>query len=130
MRKNARLTKFFSIVQDIHLAKRFYDMAAETSTDAHLPVNIVLFKLHLELFWEKVSSWFSSSPSTSMPPTMSSTPLTPTSEHEQPDPSSIELDSSWDLYLMIALLGLIGALYTMLRQRATLLNRQQAPPVQ
>lgn len=33
--------------QDIHLAKRFYDMAAETSLDAHVPVTLALFKLGL-----------------------------------------------------------------------------------
>merc|ERR1712156_1298454 len=31
--------------KDIHLAKRFYDMAAETSTDAKVPVAIALAKL-------------------------------------------------------------------------------------
>ncbi|OZC11577.1 Sel1 repeat protein [Onchocerca flexuosa] len=30
---------------DIHLAKRFYDMAAETSTDAYMPVSLALMKL-------------------------------------------------------------------------------------
>lgn len=33
--------------QDIHLAKRFYDMAAETSADAKIPVLLALFKLGL-----------------------------------------------------------------------------------
>ena len=33
--------------QDIHLAKRFYDMAAETSTDAKVPVALALAKLSL-----------------------------------------------------------------------------------
>ncbi|VDN07580.1 unnamed protein product [Thelazia callipaeda] len=33
------------INKDIHLAKRFYDMAAETSTDAYMPVNLALLKL-------------------------------------------------------------------------------------
>ena len=31
--------------QDIHLAKRYYDMAAETSNDAHIPVILALCKL-------------------------------------------------------------------------------------
>jgi len=31
--------------RDIHLAKRFYDMASETSVDAHIPVSIALAKL-------------------------------------------------------------------------------------
>ncbi|EFO20001.1 Sel1l protein [Loa loa] len=33
------------INKDIHLAKRFYDMAAETSADAYMPVNLALMKL-------------------------------------------------------------------------------------
>jgi hypothetical protein len=91
-------------------------MAAETSVDAYLPVSIVLFKLHLEFLWENLYSIFSSTPSTP-------TPTTSTNEEQ----STIDLDSSWDLYLIAALLGLIGALYTMRRQRIAL---QQQPPVQ
>ena len=33
--------------RDIHLAKRFYDMAAETSVDAKVPVALALAKLAL-----------------------------------------------------------------------------------
>jgi hypothetical protein len=36
--------KFF---QDIHLAKRCYDMAAETNADAKVPVALALMKLSL-----------------------------------------------------------------------------------
>lgn len=31
--------------QDIHLAKRFYDMAAETSSEAEVPVALAMMKL-------------------------------------------------------------------------------------
>jgi SEL1 protein len=31
--------------QDVHLAKRFYDMAAEASPDAQAPVTLALMKL-------------------------------------------------------------------------------------
>ena len=34
-----------SFFQDMHLAKRFYDLAAEASTDAQVPVALALFKL-------------------------------------------------------------------------------------
>lgn len=34
-------------LQDIHLAKRFYDMAAEASPDAQVPVFLALCKLGL-----------------------------------------------------------------------------------
>ena len=88
-------------------------MAAETSADAYLPVSVILFKLQLELLWENVRSIFSSSPR-------------PTEQQQQ---STIDLESSWDLYLMAALLGLIGALYTMRRQRIAI-QHQPPPPVQ
>jgi len=39
-------------VQDIHLAKRFYDMAAETSIDAKVPVMIALSRLNVYFFME------------------------------------------------------------------------------
>ena len=35
------------MLQDIHLAKRCYDMAAETSADAKVPVALALMKLSL-----------------------------------------------------------------------------------
>lgn len=92
-------------------------MAIETSADAYLPVTIVLFKLHLELLWENLRSLFSSSPRET----------TMKNEGAPAQDSTIDLDSSWDLYLMVALLGLIGALYTMRRQRIAV---QQQPPVQ
>ena len=45
--------------QDIHLAKRFYDMASETSIDAQVPVVLALVKLALfygvDVFSKEVS---------------------------------------------------------------------------
>lgn len=38
---------FHVSLQDIHLAKRFYDMAAEASPDAQVPVFLALCKLGL-----------------------------------------------------------------------------------
>lgn len=43
----ACFTACFICVQDIHLAKRYYDMAAETSADAQVPVALALVKLGL-----------------------------------------------------------------------------------
>ena len=108
-------------------------MAAETSVDAHLPVSIVLLKLHFELLWEKLCSTFfsSSTESTTTTTSTQSTISTPPPTNTNEDSSTLEFDSSWDLYLMVALLGLIGALYTMRRQRAALLRQQgQQQPVQ
>ncbi|CAF4107065.1 unnamed protein product [Rotaria magnacalcarata] len=115
--------KGLGLKRDIHLAKRFYDMAAETSADAYLPVSIVLFKLHLELLLEKFIALFFSS-STEPIPTASTTPST-VDDVDDDHSTSNELYSSWDLYLMAALLGLIGALYTIRRQRAILHQQQQ-----
>jgi len=46
-------------VQDIHLAKRFYDMAAESSVDAQIPVMLALGKLsvHFALEYLKDVCW-------------------------------------------------------------------------
>lgn len=45
--KNSALILGVVPQQDIHLAKRFYDMAAEASPDAQVPVFLALFKLGL-----------------------------------------------------------------------------------
>ena len=45
------LVSFF-FCQDIHLAKRFYDMAAQTSPDAQAPVSLALLKLGVFFTWE------------------------------------------------------------------------------
>ncbi len=86
-------------------------MAIETNADAYLPVAIVLIKLYFQLFFENL---FSSS---------NEKPTTIKQENNSPP---MDFDSSWDLYLMAALLGLIGALFTIRRQRVAL----RQPPVQ
>ncbi|XP_067144721.1 protein sel-1 homolog 1-like isoform X1 [Centruroides vittatus] len=75
--------------QDIHLAKRYYDMAAETSADAQVPVALALTKLGIlysvsyfkEYNWEKLL------------PAVSITRL---------------LGPNWDLYVMTTLAFLLG----------------------
>merc|ERR1719505_270739 len=42
----------FGLKKDIHLAKRFYDMAAEASPDATFPVYLALSKLAMHFTWE------------------------------------------------------------------------------
>jgi SEL1 protein len=44
-----------SAIKDFHLAKRYYDMALETNTEAYLPVVLSLIKLHLKSIWHTVS---------------------------------------------------------------------------
>lgn len=50
----------FICAQDIHLAKRFYDMAAEASPDAQAPVTLALTKLAVmySVDWFNNVSWF------------------------------------------------------------------------
>lgn len=41
--------------QDFHMAKRYYDLALETSDEAYLPVKLSLFKLRIRSFWNKIT---------------------------------------------------------------------------
>jgi hypothetical protein len=90
-------------------------MAVETTADAYLPVAIVLIKLHFESIFEL---FFPSINDKSAP------------IKKETDSPTVDLDSSWDLYLMAALLGLIGALYTIRRQRTALRRQAGQLPVQ
>ena len=74
--------------QDIHLAKRFYDMAAETSADAKVPVALALAKLSVVFAFK---SWQDFKVILS-PDTLA------------------KLELYWDLYLITVLLGLLGLL--------------------
>ncbi|CAF0774067.1 unnamed protein product [Rotaria sordida] len=110
--------KGLGLKRDIHLAKRFYDMALETNVDAYLPVAIVLLKLKFEIIFENLfSNFFSFTNNKS-------------SNTEENNSATIDLDSSWDLYLMVILLGLIGVLYTIRRQRAAVLQQPVQVPMQ
>ena len=87
-------------------------MAVETNADAYLPVAIVLIKLYLQTYVENFFNFFNSKPTT--------TTTTTSSTKQENDFTMGDADSSWDLYLIAALLGLIGALYTIRRQRMAL----------
>ena len=92
--------------QDIHLAKRFYDMAAETSTDAKVPVAMALAKLGLVFAWK---NW---------------------EEYKvliHPD-YLLLLDMYWDLYLLTVLLGLLALI--VIRRRPPVAPQPQAQPQQ
>ncbi|EPS40085.1 hypothetical protein H072_6115 [Dactylellina haptotyla CBS 200.50] len=43
------------VEQDYHLAKRYYDQALETNTEAYLPVFLSLLKLRARSFWNTIS---------------------------------------------------------------------------
>ena len=82
-------------------------MAIETNAEAYLPVGIALIKLYFQLF---VENFFPFSNEKSAPVKQGTASTSSTSD----------FDSSWDLYLMAALIGLIGALLTIRRQRIAL----------
>lgn len=81
--------------QDIHLAKRFYDMAAETSADAKVPVALALAKLG---FIFAIKNWES---------------LTVTLSPEW----RARIELYWDMYLVTLLVGLLGLLLFIRRPR-------------
>eukprot|EP00762_Andalucia_godoyi_P005263 ANDGO_06828.mRNA.1 ERAD-associated E3 ubiquitin-protein ligase component HRD3A len=62
--------------QDYHLAKRFYDLAVQSSDKAYLPVRLALWKMSWRQALDPWVSWFygSSSPSSSASPSSSPSP--------------------------------------------------------
>jgi len=95
--------------KDIHLAKRFYDMAAETSTDAKVPVAIALAKLGLSF---ALSNW---------PYSLQSFKFT-----ISPDLYA-KLELYWDIYLLTLLVGLLGVVLLVRRPRAVRLQGGNTP---
>ena len=100
--------------RDIHLAKRFYDMAAETSVDAKVPVALALAKLAVVFAvknLEELKILIGECPGS-------------TSQLNfcvWPGPETMEsLQSYWDLYLLSLLLGLLGILMLLRRPRLRL----------
>merc|ERR1712112_149954 len=91
--------------RDIHLAKRFYDMAAETSVDAKVPVALALAKLacifavkNLEELKILIG-----------PETWDS------------------LEMYWDIYLLSLMVALVGLLMLLRRPRLRLQQQRQQP---
>lgn len=81
--------------QDIHLAKRFYDMAAETSTDAKVPVALALAKLSMVFAFNSGKDF-----KVILGPELLA-----------------RLELYWDVYLITVLLGLLGVLVFARRPR-------------
>lgn len=84
--------------KDIHLAKRFYDMASETSAEAFVPVSLALFKLNSLFFLESIfkSSDFFFIDFVTQP--------------------ALYFGNLWDIYLMTFLAGLISFMYLIRRR--------------
>ncbi|PLB35291.1 ubiquitin ligase complex subunit HRD3 [Aspergillus candidus] len=45
-----------SVEQDFHMAKRYYDLALETSPEAYLPVKLSLLKLRARSYWNQITN--------------------------------------------------------------------------
>ena len=80
--------------QDLHLAKRFYDMAAETSADAKVPVALALMKLSVVSTLQSLGVLYFTYGDGLLAMLQ---PL-------------ISLGPNWDLYLLTILVGILGIL--------------------
>ncbi len=80
--------------RDIHLAKRYYDLALETTADAYIPVTLALFKLNIIFYTEFLKYYYG---------------------HLLDNQYSIS-GSYWDIYLMSVIALLITILYRIRRQ--------------
>ena len=100
--------------RDIHLAKRFYDMAAETSVDAKVPVALALAKLAVVFAvknLEELKILIGECPGLTSQLNFCT----------WPGPETMEsLQAYWDLYLLSLLLGLLGILMLLRRPRLRL----------
>jgi len=77
--------------QDLHLAKRFYDMAAETSVDAKIPVALALLKLSFMTTLQSFGALDGSG----------------NGEISLLQPL-LAFGPNWDLYLLTVLVGILG----------------------
>jgi TPR repeat protein len=101
--------------QDLHLAKRFYDMAAETSVDAGVPVALALMKLSVMTTFHSLFSPGGSvvSGGESAGPSMTSQQGPAAAAAAADDILSIlqpifAFGPNWDLYLLTFLVGILG----------------------
>ena len=100
------------LTQDRHLAKRCYDLAAENSPDARVPVALALIKLYFVFgvdylkdfnIFDELSAW--------------------TSTHQS-------LIQSWDLYLIGIFAGMVGLIIYFRRPQPPVpLRAPDVPPV-
>jgi SEL1 protein len=85
--------------KDMHLAKRFYDMASETSGEAAVPVALALFKLNLLFYFENL-----------LKNNLNDLLFFPSHYFDN------SISSNWDIYLMAILGGLISFIYLFRRR--------------
>ncbi|KAM4664263.1 protein sel-1 homolog 1 [Discoglossus pictus] len=100
--------KGLGIKQDIHLAKRFYDMAAEASPDAQVPVFLALCKLGALYSLQYVQD------------------LNMNEMFSQVDMDQL-LGPEWDLYLMTIIALLLGTVIAYRQRQPQMVLRQPTP---
>ncbi|KAM4690298.1 protein sel-1 homolog 1 [Rhinophrynus dorsalis] len=100
--------KGLGIKQDIHLAKRFYDMAAEASPDAQVPVFLALCKLGILYALQYLRD------------------LNVKEMFSQVDMDQL-LGPEWDLYLMTIIALLLGTVIAYRQRQPQVLPRPPAP---
>ena len=99
--------------RDIHLAKRFYDMAAETSVDAKVPVALALAKLAVVFAVINMEELKILIGTSILSPSLTYSPYYYCAGPETWD----TLELYWDLYLLTLLLGLLGLVMVLRRPR-------------
>ncbi|CAH2327946.1 sel-1 1 [Pelobates cultripes] len=97
------------IKQDIHLAKRFYDMAAEASPDAQVPVFLALCKLGILYALQYLKE------------------LNVKEMFSQVDMDQL-LGPEWDLYLMTIIALLLGTVIAYRQRQPQVVPRPPPPP--
>ena len=85
--------------QDIHLAKRYYDLAAETSKDAYIPVFLALVKLAFLYGWEPFYNENTKE------------------QYQMYFTLEYWFGPSWDIYLITILVGVLSALIFVIMNR-------------
>ncbi|XP_029486733.1 protein sel-1 homolog 1-like [Oncorhynchus nerka] len=101
--------KGLGIKQDIHLAKRFYDMAAEASPEAQVPVFLALCKLGLVYTLQYLHD------------------LNMSEVVSQVDLDQL-LGPEWDLYLMTVIALLLGTVIAYRQRQHQAMPPQPPPP--
>jgi len=103
----------FGFKRDIHLAKRFYDMAAEASMDAQIPVALALLKLSCYFALEYIQK---------NPMVESLLRLfSGTAEEEEPSSEEPKADAvdvplmDWDFYIIPLVLGALAFIFLFIR---------------
>ena len=111
-------------MQDIHLAKRFYDLAAATSADAYVPVMLALIKMSMLYFSPEFLSEVRvhKCNDAKLSTVLFCDDFDCTFQNFKFSNAFDSLDvrlwlgPNWDLYVMTFLLGVLGLLFLIVQQ--------------